>query len=70
MLRKTLLYALAVLSGFVLGNLRPIHAQYNGPTGINLVKLKDGFNGPIVATRIVGFSCSDGTCYLATTMER
>jgi hypothetical protein len=56
---------LAVLAAFVLGALlyRPLSVK--AASGIGVQALKEGYNG-IQGEEIVGFSCTQNACYIAT----
>jgi hypothetical protein len=57
---------LAVLAGFVLGAIfyrpQPVRAM----SGINVKAVKEGYNGYVLGSQVVGFACTQDTCYIAT----
>ena len=57
---------LAVLAGFVLGATFYRPQTVKATNGINVKSVKEGYNGYILGSQVVGFACTQDTCYIAT----
>jgi hypothetical protein len=57
---------LAVLAGFVLGATFYHPQTVRATGGINIKSVKEGYNGYILGSQVVGFACTQDTCYVAT----